>query len=46
LDFEYDINKSLKNKDKHGIDFEEAKSLWDNKHSLIVPANMNIYNKK
>ena len=40
MDFEYDINKSLNNKDKHGIDFEEAKSLWDNKHSLIVPANI------
>ena len=40
MDFEYDINKSLKNKDKHGIDFEEAKLLWNDKNSLIVPANM------
>jgi len=40
LDFEYDINKSLINKAKHGIDFEEAKSLWDDKNSLIVPANI------
>jgi len=40
LDFEYDIKKSLKNKDKHGIDFEEAKSLWNDKNSLIVPANI------
>jgi uncharacterized DUF497 family protein len=39
LDFEYDINKSLKNKEKHNIDFEEAKSLWNDKYSLIVPAN-------
>ena len=40
LDFEYDINKSLKNKEKHNIDFEEAKLLWDDKNSLIVPANI------
>ncbi len=39
MDFEYDINKSLKNKEKHNIDFEEAKSLWNDKYSLIVPAN-------
>ncbi|MGD9557560.1 MAG: BrnT family toxin [Mangrovibacterium sp.] len=26
--FEYDPNKSLANKEKHGIDFEEAQSLW------------------
>ena len=40
MDFEYDINKSLKNKEKHGIDFEEAKLLWNDKNSLIVPANI------
>ncbi len=40
MDFEYDINKSLKNRDKHGIDFEEAKSLWNDKNSLIVPAKI------
>ncbi|MCL1890469.1 MAG: BrnT family toxin [Coriobacteriia bacterium] len=27
--FEYDINKSMSNKQKHGIDFERAKLLWD-----------------
>ncbi len=26
--YEYDGNKSLSNKQKHGIDFEEAKLLW------------------
>ena len=29
MKFEYDINKSLSNKQKHGIDFEEAKILWN-----------------
>ncbi len=37
--FEYDENKSIKNKLKHGIDFEEAKALWENENALIVPAN-------
>lgn len=29
--FEYDENKSVINKNKHGIDFEEAKALWCDK---------------
>lgn len=28
MDFEYDLNKSKSNKEKHGIDFEEAKAIW------------------
>jgi uncharacterized DUF497 family protein len=27
-EFEFDANKSLKNKKKHGIDFNEAQELW------------------
>jgi len=40
LDFEYDKNKSIKNKEKHNIDFEEAKLLWDDKNATVVPANI------
>ncbi len=29
MKFEYDIKKSLSNKQKHGIDFEEARLLWN-----------------
>ena len=29
MKFECDPNKSLSNKQKHGIDFEEAKLLWE-----------------
>ena len=29
MKFEYDTKKSLSNKQKHGIDFEEAKLLWN-----------------
>lgn len=35
--FEYDTDKSNKNKERHGIDFEEAKELWDSTH-VILPA--------
>ncbi|MFA7090570.1 MAG: BrnT family toxin [Arcobacteraceae bacterium] len=35
--FEYDKEKSIKNKQKHGIAFEEAKLLWNNNAS-VVPA--------
>ena len=28
MKFEYDSTKSVANKDKHGIDFEEAQRLW------------------
>jgi len=28
MNIEFDKNKSISNKKKHGIDFEEAKSLW------------------
>jgi uncharacterized protein len=38
VDFEYDAAKSAANKAKHGIDFEEAKLLWDDPRLLVVPA--------
>ncbi len=37
--FKYNENKSIKNKLKHSISFEEAKALWENENALIVPAN-------
>ena len=36
--FEYDKNKSLINKSKHGIDFEEAKELWNDSYSFELPS--------
>lgn len=33
--FEYDETKSQSNKEKHGIDFEEAQVLWQNKHHTV-----------
>lgn len=36
--FEFDGQKSLKNKDKHGIDFEEAQRLWFDDRIVELPA--------
>jgi uncharacterized DUF497 family protein len=33
-EFEYDPQKSASNKEKHGIDFEEAKILWNDKRGI------------
>ena len=38
MEFEYDPKKSEINKRKHGIDFEEAKVLWDDPMRLELPA--------
>lgn len=40
MQFEYDPSKSRINKEKHGIDFEEAKALWKDENALVVPANI------
>jgi uncharacterized protein len=36
VEFEYDPNKSKANKEKHGIDFEEAKALWSDPRAVDV----------
>ncbi|NMG39525.1 BrnT family toxin [Chelativorans sp. ZYF759] len=38
MEFEYDPSKSATNKDKHGIDFEESKALWQDEWLLILDA--------
>ncbi len=39
-DFEFDNNKSISNKIKHGIDFEESKRLWNDEKRIIIPAKV------
>lgn len=39
--FEYDELKSKANKEKHGIDFEEAQALWDGKYSVFKQVYLN-----
>lgn len=38
MEFEYDPAKSASNKDKHGIDFEEAKALWKDENLFEIDA--------
>ena len=38
MEFEYDPKKSESNQTKHGIDFDEAKHLWNDANRLQVEA--------
>ncbi|MDZ7831080.1 MAG: BrnT family toxin [Desulfobacterales bacterium] len=38
MNFEFDENKSLANKQKHGIDFIEAQALWEAPDRVEIPA--------
>ena len=40
MPFEFDIAKSISNKQKHGIDFNEAQALWEDADRLEIPARM------
>lgn len=37
--FEYDLNKSQSNLDKHGIDFIHAQQIWHDPNLIEVQAN-------
>jgi len=37
MEFEFDANKSSSNKMKHGIDFSEARRLWDDPDLVEIP---------
>ena len=38
MEFEFDLQKSESNKEKHGIDFYEAQALWDDPDIIEIPA--------
>jgi uncharacterized protein len=38
MPFEFDLDKSENNQQKHAIDFVEAQALWNDGDLLIVPA--------
>lgn len=38
MEFEFDARKSRSNHEKHGIDFVEARRLWDDPDLIVVPA--------
>ena len=37
MEFEFDAQKSQGNKQKHGIDFYEAQTLWDDPDLIEIP---------
>ncbi len=37
MNFEFDINKSKSNKEKHGINFIEAQKLWGDPDLIEIP---------
>jgi uncharacterized DUF497 family protein len=37
MNFEFDVNKSKRNKEKHKIDFNEAQALWDDPDLIEIP---------
>jgi len=39
MKFECDSAKSAANKEKHGLDFEEAQALWDDIERIHAPAS-------
>jgi uncharacterized DUF497 family protein len=39
MEFDYDPQKSQGNKLKHGLDFDEARALWDDERRLVIPAH-------
>lgn len=38
MDFEFDPHKSRSNREKHGIDFDDAQELWLDEDRLEIPA--------
>ena len=38
MKFEYDPDKSASNFTKHGIDFDAAQAVWDDKEAIGIPA--------
>lgn len=42
MHYEYDPAKSAANKEKHGIDFEQAQALWNDPGTIIATAQSEI----
>ncbi len=38
MEFEFDKGKSISNKIKHGVDFYQARKLWEDPEHIIIPA--------
>lgn len=40
MKFQFDPQKSVSNKEKHGIDFDDAQALWADPDLLEIPARI------
>ncbi len=45
MKFEWDENKSRSNKEKHGIDFEAATQLWNDKDRIEIQTAFPVENR-
>ena len=45
MEFEWDERKNRRNKDKHGIDFETAMKLWNDKNRIEIQTPFPIENR-
>jgi uncharacterized DUF497 family protein len=46
MKFEWDVNKSLTNKAKHGIDFETARNLWLDENHIEIHAPHHVEDRR
>jgi uncharacterized DUF497 family protein len=46
MDFEWDSNKNTSNKEKHGIDFNDAKEVFKDENKTLSEDNRNDYGEK
>jgi uncharacterized DUF497 family protein len=46
MKFEWDVEKSRTNQDKHGIDFEAAKNLWSDEDQIEIYAPSPIEDRR
>ena len=45
MEFEWDERKNRRNKNKHGIDFETAMKLWNDKNRIEIQTPFPIENR-
>ena len=46
MEFEYDLRKSQANRTKHGLDFEQAKHIWEDIDRLEVSVSRIVEGEK
>ena len=42
MGFVFDTSKSIRNLEKHGIDFSEAQQLWSDQNLIELPSQSNV----